>query len=39
MKRDPYTAWLPLRDELIVDNFAGGVHVGYFFTCFQASFE
>ena len=24
MKRDPYTAWLPLRDELIVDNFAGG---------------
>jgi DNA (cytosine-5)-methyltransferase 1 len=24
MKRDPFTAWLPLRDELIVDSFAGG---------------
>ncbi len=24
MRRDPFTAWLPLRDELIVDNFAGG---------------
>jgi DNA (cytosine-5)-methyltransferase 1 len=24
MKPGPYTAWLPLRDELIVDNFAGG---------------
>lgn len=24
MRRDPFTAWLPLRDELVVDNFAGG---------------
>lgn len=24
MRRDPFTEWLPLRDELIVDNFAGG---------------
>lgn len=24
MRRDPFTAWLPLRDELIVDSFAGG---------------
>ena len=24
MKRDPFTAWLPLREEIIVDNFAGG---------------
>lgn len=24
MKRDPHTAFLPLRDELVVDNFAGG---------------
>lgn len=24
MKIDRFTAWLPLRDELIVDNFAGG---------------
>ena len=30
MRRDPFTEWLPLRDELIVDSFAGagGASIG-----------